>query len=747
MGRNITFHLKSKYPQYLFLILSLSIFFPIFLGKSLYFRDFYNFHYPLWDFVQKSLKSGIFPLWNPYLAGGQMAGGNSNYLIFYPISILVKLLPFNSLTNMNLFLFIHHYLGTLFFYYLLRKLNFSKSISFLGGLIYSLSGVILSLFVILNYVPYMAIFPLFGILLIKLLNSKSIRIIFYFSLFLGISLTLFEPLFFFSLFLFLTSIYLLHHKKELKIKNFFLFLILIFILSISIASPFLNEAYSLYKNSYRGKEGNTISSKLYDTHPLFLKNFFISNIFNIDFKKEKFSRYSGGKLLNGKMPFFLSIFLGIIPFYFALYTLFLKRKKLYYLWLLFLFSTILSMGHYIKFIPEIFSHFPLLSNARYFSKFLICSEIILILLAIYGLKIYVEEKGRKWVYPFSILIPILIISFKMEYGFYISLIFTTFLIFFSLFYRKKSEKLIISFIFLELILGNSFLLQFAPIKDLTKKSEVLSYITKNYPQKVNYYIAFNPHMYSISSKRGKLLLDDYIISKKCGIAFYGITEGFHYIFNATLDKLESPYSVNYYKFLKKINAFERNVIFKKSGVKFFLSPVNFNINGYKLIKKFDVGGDYKIYLYEIENSSGRFKISHNYVFSKVSELNLYKIIRSEDVIECNSRFKFIKPIGYERKEYVKILNETPNKITLLVNFVKEGFLIFNTTYSPKWKVKVNEIPVKKCKVNYGFQGIFLKRGKYKVLFYYDYKRTEILFFISILTLLFFSLLIWGFKKI
>ena len=344
-------------------------------------------------------------------------------------------------------------------------------------------------------------------------------------------------------------------------------------------------------------------------------------------------------------------------------------------------------------------------------------------------------------YPFLILIPILVISFKSEYGFYLTLIFVTVLTV-LLFFKEKSRKIIPFLIFLELFLGNSSLLKFTPVKKLALKSEVLKFLEKNYPKKSNYYIAFNPYTYSLSPKNGNSLLDEYLVSQKCGIAFYGITYGFHYLYNATLDEMESTYSANLYKFLKKINGLERETLFKKTGVKFFITPGKYKLKGYKLLKTFDVEANYRINLYEIEGASDRFKISHNYKFLRVNEYNLYEILTPFDIVECRKRFKFVKPIGYEKSEYAKILKETPNCVKLEVNLKKDGFLIFNTTYSPKWKVKVNNTLVSKCRVNYGFQGVFLKKGKYRVLFYYDHKMTDYLLLLSIiltLILIFYNL--------
>ncbi len=738
MSRNITLHLKSKYPHYILPIISIFLFLPIFMGKTLFLRDFFNFHYPLWCFVEDSLKKGIFPFWNPYLAGGQIAAGNSNYMIFYPPSILIKLLPFPCIFNMNLFLLLHHMAGSILFYKLLRKLNFSNFLSFMGGEIYSLSGVVLSSFIILNYVPYILFFPLISILFLNIISEKNFKNISLFSLSLGIILTLFEPIFFFSLFITLITLYIFSEKK-IPIKKLVAPLILSTILSITIASPFLYEGYRVYKNSYREREKNLIENKLYDTHPLFLENLLIPNLFNIDFKKFEISSYTGGKTLNGRFPFFLSIFLGVIPLYFSIYSLFFKKKKAFILFLSTTILLIFSMGHYFKPIPKLFILIPLLNRGRYFSKFLMATSFLIIILSILGLKEFLERRGKNWIYP---IIPILLLlsihPIYLKGRYFTPLILFLFITTILLF--RKNEKIFPGIIFflvsISLFFGNKFILNFTPSKNLLAKSPILTHLKKNDKDKKNYYIAFNPYIYSLSSRNGKYLLDDYIISEKCGVAFYGIVDGFYYLYNTTLDRLESPFSVNMYKFLKKINPIERRIIFGKSGVKYFITPANLNIKGYNLIKSFEIGASHKVNLYKIENASNRFKISHNYTFERVNEFNLYTLIDKRDVINCKNRFKNYHPLSIKDREYLKILSETPNSVVLEVNLLRDGFLIFNTTRSPTWKIKVNGFKVEKCSVNYGFSGIFLKRGRYLVNFYYDHSRTDILSLISLVVILY-----------
>jgi len=77
------------------LILAVALFFyPVLLGEGLfYFRDVSLNHYPTRAYATEQLRSGNFPLWNPYLSGGMPLAADPNNLILHPITLLFLVLP------------------------------------------------------------------------------------------------------------------------------------------------------------------------------------------------------------------------------------------------------------------------------------------------------------------------------------------------------------------------------------------------------------------------------------------------------------------------------------------------------------------------------------------------------------------------------------------------------------------------------------------------------------------------------
>ena len=67
--------------------------------------DFTYYHFPIFDFLARSLRSGELPLWDPYTYCGMPIYANIQAQLFYPPT-LVAMLASNSLAPSHLFYFI-----------------------------------------------------------------------------------------------------------------------------------------------------------------------------------------------------------------------------------------------------------------------------------------------------------------------------------------------------------------------------------------------------------------------------------------------------------------------------------------------------------------------------------------------------------------------------------------------------------------------------------------------------------------
>jgi Bacterial membrane protein YfhO len=106
--------------------------------------DQYIGGYPVREFGHAMLATtGHFPLWNPYLFGGMPYVGSMNGDIFYPPSLLFRMLMRADVAVTWLFI-VHIFLAGWFTYLFLRKMGLRFPAAVTGGLAYLMSGPIAS---------------------------------------------------------------------------------------------------------------------------------------------------------------------------------------------------------------------------------------------------------------------------------------------------------------------------------------------------------------------------------------------------------------------------------------------------------------------------------------------------------------------------------------------------------------------------------------------------------------------------
>lgn len=161
---------KNTFLPLLFLFITIIFFFHSFLSSGklpipsdtiigLYhpFRDLYAKEYPNgiayknflitdpvrqqypWRFLAVSLeKSGLLPLWNPYSFGGTPLLANFQTAAFYPLNILLFLLPFQI--GWSILVMLQPLLAGLFLYLYLRRMRLSELAAAFGGVIFAFCG-------------------------------------------------------------------------------------------------------------------------------------------------------------------------------------------------------------------------------------------------------------------------------------------------------------------------------------------------------------------------------------------------------------------------------------------------------------------------------------------------------------------------------------------------------------------------------------------------------------------------------
>jgi hypothetical protein len=135
---------STDFPAVLALFFtSLFFFYDLFGGRYLLTeRDLGLYFIPPRFFWVESIKHGSFPLWNPFQFSGQPFFGNPQHGMLYPLNIVFFFLPFDIAFNAVIIL--HFFLGGLFTYLFLRDLKVNSAGALISGLIFMLSGYLLS---------------------------------------------------------------------------------------------------------------------------------------------------------------------------------------------------------------------------------------------------------------------------------------------------------------------------------------------------------------------------------------------------------------------------------------------------------------------------------------------------------------------------------------------------------------------------------------------------------------------------
>lgn len=111
----------------------------LFFGQAFFYRDIYLFYLPQRELVGRLLRSGVWPLWDPFLHGGVPLWANPNNLVAHPTTLLYSLLPATTAFGLERLLGLE--LAALGAYALARRLDISRGGAFVAGAACALCGV------------------------------------------------------------------------------------------------------------------------------------------------------------------------------------------------------------------------------------------------------------------------------------------------------------------------------------------------------------------------------------------------------------------------------------------------------------------------------------------------------------------------------------------------------------------------------------------------------------------------------
>lgn len=409
---------------------SILFFYDLLAGRYLLTeRDLGPYFIPPRFFWVESIRKGDFPFWNPFQYSGHPFFANPQYAILYPLNILFFLLPFDLASNVIIIL--HFFVGGLFTYLFLKDLKVNSTGSLISGLIFMLSGYLLSVHSLLNtllsviWTPLIMLFFRRAILKSGLKN-QILTAVFMTISFLGGGIEVVYGNFFLLLFMVIflsldreTQRHGRWKKTWLGARSLFIISILFFLLSAVQLLPFLE----LFHHSIRGNGISYHEATTWSFAPKEILLFFLPDAYGyfLDFQKYWVSQCWLKTLYTGGLPFILSLIFFLAPQ--PSYTPsgervwiegFGKYKKLYLA--LMIFSIFLSLGKYNPLYLYVYKYVPFFNGIRYPVKFLYIFILILSIIAGLGFQRLAEfskegenKKLKRVLFVFSLAFGLLLL--------------------------------------------------------------------------------------------------------------------------------------------------------------------------------------------------------------------------------------------------------------------------------------------------------------------------------------------------
>ncbi len=143
----------------------------VFSSKTFASRDMYAFYYPRQFFAAECIKSGILPLWNPHLASGVPFLANLQSSVFYPLSIIYYLLPFEL--GFKYFIVLHYFMAGLWMFLLMRHWKYEAYSCMVAAIVFMLGGYMVSILDNVSFLTAAVWLPLIVLLYDLFLKEKK----------------------------------------------------------------------------------------------------------------------------------------------------------------------------------------------------------------------------------------------------------------------------------------------------------------------------------------------------------------------------------------------------------------------------------------------------------------------------------------------------------------------------------------------------------------------------------------------
>jgi hypothetical protein len=791
--RKITWVKSSNFLAGLALFFaSLLFFYDLFDGRNLLTeRDLGPYFIPPRFFWVESIKQGDFPLWNPYQFSGHPFFANPQHAILYPLNTLFFLLPFD--VAFNAIIILHFFLGGLFTYLFLKDLKANTTGSLISGLVFMLSGYLLSVHSLLNTLLSVIWTPLIMMYFRRAILSPGLKNEILTSVFITISFLGGGIEVVYGNFIILLSMVIFFSpdgetqrrgqwkKICLGVRSLLIISILFFLLSAVQLLPFLE----LFHHSIRGSGISYQEATTWSLAPKDVILFFLPDAYGyfLDMKKYWINQCWFKTLYTGGLPFILSLIFFLSSEREKSGMNGLGKSRKFYLFLM-IFSIFLALGKYNPFYLYVFKYIPFFNGLRYPVKFLYIFILVLSITAGLGFQRLTEslkESGgrrlKNILIIFSLIFGLFLLFLVINHNgieqflklrkidfpdfnylsvnlfhikrffFYIALFFLLLRIGDGVRWKGWAKLLLIFFLTADLF-GNMGYYGKEKTSDYFEKNKILEIISSD---QGDFRIVSTPKTTSFDTPILIAKASHLDILKEKSLPSLNVIYRLHDIWG--IDVIHLKRVDDLYKAFTSTPSISTTNLLDLYSVKYIVSITPLGENPrFELVyagleglqgRRKDLLKENTIKLYRYRNAFPRGFFVKDFNVMEDSRKILSAMIRKkfdprkEVYLEERPTWTVTEGRPYKNNgltKKVKFISESNNRLQLLVRTRKKGLLVLSDTYFPGWKVFVNGKKEKVYRANYNFRSIPLKAGKYDIQFIYDPITFKIGIFVSLFTL-------------
>ena len=682
------------------------------------------------------------PLWNPYSFSGTPLLANMQSAVFYPLSILFFLLPYEAAWSMLIVL--QPLLAGIFLYFYLNNLKLNKWSSLIGAITFSFSGfgiawmewgtiLHVGLWLPLMLLSIDKIFTHLTSESSKLkaqnsklqLKSKNLLIwsfIFIFCLtssFFAGHLQIFFYLFIVSVVYFIAR--WVQYGRRVNILVLFFILNSLFLILTSLqwfpTLQFISESARSIDQPDWQKEGWFIPWQ-------HLIQFIAPDFFGNPTTLNYWGTWNYGELVG---------YVGILPLVMAIFALFfLRDKKTFFYGTIFFISLIFSF-------PTIFAKIPYILNIPFLStsqptRLLFITDFSLTVLSALGFDYFIKSKKKEIFYPlvfiaviFSILWGLILFGNNLMklissenlsvaknnliFPSFIFFVSAVFIIVFVMFHKIKISTLILCCIIVVTMFDLlRFAFKFTPFtrkEYLFPQTETISFLQKNlgYNRFMTTDSRIFPPNFSAIYKIQSIDGYDPLYIRRYGELIAASERG--------EPNINPPFGFN--RIIAPHN-YESKII-DLLGVKYVLSLSD--LKSAKLKKVFQEG---QTRVYENKNALHRVFFVEQVIVANDKNETIEKMFeeifdpRKNAIVDKSAGVATNPPQGCTRCD-AKVITYQENKITIETESAEDGFLVLTDSFYPSWRAKIDNKPTTIYRTDYNLRGINVPRGKHIVEFY------------------------------